>query len=201
MLGRPMTDEPKQSSRDRILDAAEQLFVGRGYRSVRLKNVAELVGIRQASLYYHFPKGKRQLYVEVMRRSFTRKRAGLSERIALAGGYWKNQLLAAAGWLLNETLYDYRRMVRSDLPEIAREEADMLAREAYAALHQPLEEIFTLGAEQEGLHLPEAGMMSGSFIAIIDGIQTIPDYVITTSRFELTRTMIDILVEGLRPRS
>jgi AcrR family transcriptional regulator len=195
-----MEEKRLRSSRERILDAAEELFVERGFKSVRLKNVADRVGIQQASLYYHFPQGKRELYVEVMRRSFARKRAGLKEEIRSAGPKWRDQLEAATEWLLSQTLYDYRRMVRSDLPEIAQEEADMLAREAYAALHQPLEEIFALGAEQEHLQLPAPGMMSGSFIAIIDGIQTIPEYAVPSSRFELARTMIDVLLDGLRPR-
>lgn len=200
MLERTMGDRSDGSTRKRILDTAEQLFVDLGYRSVRLKIIAEKVGIRQASLYYHFPGGKRELYVAVMRRSFERKRRGLAEEIGAAGPCWREKLEAAAAWLLSQTLYDYRRMVRSDLPEIAPEDAEMLAREVYAALHQPLEEIFRLGAEQEDLRLPAAGMMSGSFIAIIDGIQTIPDYAVTGSRLDLAKTMIDVLVDGLRPR-
>lgn len=195
-----MTEKRLRSSRERILDVAEELFVERGFKSVRLKNVADRVGIRQASLYYHFPGGKRELYVEVMRRSFSRKREGLVDEIRGAGDHWRDRLEAATEWLLSQTLYDYRRMVRSDLPEIAQEEAEMLAREAYAALHQPLEQIFSLGAEQEGLEIPAPGMMSGSFIAIIDGIQTIPEYAVPSSRFELAQTMIDVLLNGLRPR-
>lgn len=195
-----MAGQSDGSSREKILDTAEHLFVELGYRSVRLKNVAGHVGMRQASLYYHFPGGKRELYVAVMRRSFRRKREGLTAEINAVGPHWREKLESAAAWLLSQTLYDYRRMVRSDLPEIAREDAEMLAREVYAALHEPLEEIFSLGAEQENLQLPARGMMSGSFIAIIDGIQTIPAYALTQSRLDLARTMITVLVEGLRPR-
>lgn len=195
-----MVQDQKFSSRDNILDSAEHLFVEKGYRGVRLKNVADLVGIRQASLYYHFPGGKRELYVEVMRRSFERKRAGLYQAIRSGGEQWRNQLDSATRWLLAQTLYDYRRMVQSDLPEIARADADRLAQEAYAALHQPIEEIFELGSRQEDLQLPARGMMSGSFIAIVDGIQTIPEFALPRSRIELAREMTEILLDGLRPR-
>ncbi|MFW6329436.1 MAG: TetR/AcrR family transcriptional regulator [Alkalispirochaetaceae bacterium] len=148
-----MLQDQQLSSRDLILDTAEQLFVEKGYRGVRLKNVAELVGIRQASLYYHFPGGKRELYAEVMRRSFARKQAGIREAIRQAGSHWRDQLDGATRWLLSQTLYDYRRMFQSDLPELAREDADRLAQEAYTALHQPIEEVFALGSQQEGLLL------------------------------------------------
>ncbi|MFP4330840.1 MAG: TetR/AcrR family transcriptional regulator [Alkalispirochaetaceae bacterium] len=195
-----MLQDQQLSSRDLILDTAEQLFVEKGYRGVRLKNVAELVGIRQASLYYHFPGGKRELYAEVMRRSFARKQAGIREAIRQAGSHWRDQLDGATRWLLSQTLYDYRRMVQSDLPELAREDADRLAQEAYTALHQPIEEVFALGSQQEGLLLPQRGMMSGSFIAIIDGILTIPDFALSRTRLDLAREMIEILLNGLRPR-
>ncbi len=195
-----MLQDQQLSSRDLILDTAEQLFVEKGYRGVRLKTVAELVGIRQASLYYHFPGGKRELYAEVMRRSFARKQAGIREAIRQAGSHWRDQLDGATRWLLSQTLYDYRRMVQSDLPELAGEDADRLAQEAYTALHQPIEEVFALGSQQEGLLLPQRGMMSGSFIAIIDGILTIPDFALSRTRLDLAREMIEILLNGLRPR-
>ncbi|MFI5623967.1 TetR/AcrR family transcriptional regulator [Nocardioides sp. NPDC051685] len=42
------------SPRDQILDAAGQLFVTRGFAATSTREIAEKVGIRQASLYYHF---------------------------------------------------------------------------------------------------------------------------------------------------
>lgn len=56
----------QQSPRENLLDTAEQLFTSRGYTAVTLKDIAKALGIKQASLYYHFPLGKEDLYVEVM---------------------------------------------------------------------------------------------------------------------------------------
>jgi AcrR family transcriptional regulator len=45
---------------------AEHRLAARGYTSVTLKDIANQLGIKQASLYYHFPGGKENLYMEVM---------------------------------------------------------------------------------------------------------------------------------------
>ena len=52
---------------ERILDAAEACFAGRGYAGTTLRDVAERVGIRIPSLYNHFPN-KESLYGAVLER-------------------------------------------------------------------------------------------------------------------------------------
>ena len=42
------------SGREQILDAAARLFVDRGFAATSTREIAERVGIRQASLYYYF---------------------------------------------------------------------------------------------------------------------------------------------------
>jgi TetR/AcrR family transcriptional regulator len=57
--------EPQQSRREGILQAAEDVFAERGYDRARLDDVAHRVGIRRASLLYHF-KDKAALYGAVL---------------------------------------------------------------------------------------------------------------------------------------
>lgn len=52
---------------DRILDAAEDLIQRRGFNAFSFQDVAERVGVRKASLHYHFPC-KTELGVAVLRR-------------------------------------------------------------------------------------------------------------------------------------
>jgi hypothetical protein len=42
------------SARDQILDAAAEMFVTQGYHAASTRRIAEVVGVKQASLYYHF---------------------------------------------------------------------------------------------------------------------------------------------------
>ena len=49
-----------RDTRQRILDAATELFIERGYEATSLREIAERVGVTKAALYYHFP-GKEDL--------------------------------------------------------------------------------------------------------------------------------------------
>ncbi|HEY6493917.1 MAG TPA: helix-turn-helix domain-containing protein [Trebonia sp.] len=54
--------------REEILDAAAGLFVGQGVAATTTRQIAERVGIRQASLYYHFA-GKDDILLELLTQS------------------------------------------------------------------------------------------------------------------------------------
>ena len=56
------------SPRDEIIDHAARLFVGRGYAATSTREIADAVGIRQASLYYHFA-GKEDVLRELLERT------------------------------------------------------------------------------------------------------------------------------------
>jgi AcrR family transcriptional regulator len=51
----PRTLRRGSRTRARILDAAEELFANAGYNATSLAQVAELVGITQPAVLYHFP--------------------------------------------------------------------------------------------------------------------------------------------------
>lgn len=54
--------------REQVLHAAAQLFVTKGFSATSTREIAEKVGIRQASLYYHFT-GKDEILAELLERS------------------------------------------------------------------------------------------------------------------------------------
>ena len=61
---RPGGPEP----REQVLDAAAALFAEHGYAGTSTRAIAERVGIRQASLYYHFA-GKDEILLELLETS------------------------------------------------------------------------------------------------------------------------------------
>ena len=61
------TSEPKQHTRDRILDAAEELFAQRGYEGVSVRQIMRQADADVSLAYYHF-KSKRDLFDQVMLR-------------------------------------------------------------------------------------------------------------------------------------
>jgi AcrR family transcriptional regulator len=67
-VGRPRSggrQRPGGTPREEILDAAAELFTSRGYAATSTRTIADAVGIRQASLYYHFGN-KEELLEELL---------------------------------------------------------------------------------------------------------------------------------------
>ena len=57
-VGRPRKNRPRRrgaDAREEILDASSELFTTQGFAMTSTHQIADAVGIRQASLYYHFP--------------------------------------------------------------------------------------------------------------------------------------------------
>ena len=69
--GRPRirpAGDVKVAPREEILDAAAELFVSQGFATTTTRQIAEQVGIRQASLYYYFA-GKDEILLELLTQS------------------------------------------------------------------------------------------------------------------------------------
>lgn len=69
--------------REEILDAAAVLFVSQGVARTSTREIAEAVGMRQASLYYHF-SGKEEMVGELLQRSI-RPTVDKIEKVELLG--------------------------------------------------------------------------------------------------------------------
>lgn len=70
--GRPRYVQGPDSAllpRDQILDSSARLFVHQGFAATSTREIADRVGIRQASLYYHFPSGKDEILRELLEQS------------------------------------------------------------------------------------------------------------------------------------
>jgi AcrR family transcriptional regulator len=58
------TPDPRQ----RLLDAAEELFAARGYEGASVRDICERAGMNVAAVNYHF-RDKERLYVEALKRA------------------------------------------------------------------------------------------------------------------------------------
>lgn len=67
-----MTDT-RPDTKDRLLDAAEELFLDKGFEHVSIRELAAAADVNVAAVNYHF-HGKDNLYAEVVQRRFTKQR-------------------------------------------------------------------------------------------------------------------------------
>lgn len=64
-----------------ILTAAKELFLAKGYKGVSMKEIADAVQVTSAALYYHFPKGKEDLFTKMIQTLFVEEGAARIDQV------------------------------------------------------------------------------------------------------------------------
>ena len=70
---------PRSDTGEQILDRAEALIQTRGYSAFSYQDISEALGIRKASIHYHFPS-KTDLGIAVVDRYVERFGTALADR-------------------------------------------------------------------------------------------------------------------------
>jgi len=184
-------------ARERVNAVAERLFAERGYKAVTLRDIAQELGIRQASLYYHFPGGKEELYVTVTERGLNAHAEGLKQAIRDAGPQLEAQLRAVMQWLVSHPPVDLARMLLADFPAVSEEHAKRLTQLAVESLVQPIESMIAAARERGEARVANERLAAALVLSTAEGI-------IATSRLtnrqpdELVGEALEILLSGLR---
>ncbi len=199
MIAHPteMTD-----ARTRVLDAAERLFMERGYASVTMRDIADALGVKQAALYYHAPKGKEQLYREVVTRHMGHQLAGLERTIAAAPQELEAQLSAITDWLVEQAPVDMMRMVRSDATAISESYAEELIQQVDHSMMQPIIQVIKAAQVRGEVRRIIPEMVAGMLLAITNWAV----YFDSTNRFRVSskvmmRQVIELLLNGMIERA
>lgn len=197
--GRDLHEEGSDA-RQRVLDAAEELFMRRGYNAIALRDIADALGMKQASLYYHFPEGKEQLYVAVAQQVFERHRAGVSSALAAVAPHLRAQLNAVADWFATQPRMCLMGMIHADLPALSLQHTATVEDEAFRAIFQPLVETFAAAMQRGEAVAHNPYLMAGAFLALMDGLAIGETRGGGPSRAENASELIDVLLDGLTPR-
>jgi TetR/AcrR family transcriptional regulator len=114
---RPALRAPKaERTRAAILAAAERLFAERGFDAARLEDVAAAVGIRRASIVYHF-RDKAELYDAVLASVLGGLRARLEPALLGEGAFPARIEAAVSAWI--DTVAERPALARLLLREVA----------------------------------------------------------------------------------
>lgn len=108
--------------RSHLLDAAAELFADRGYEAVSMRDIAKVVGVTQANLYYHF-KDKADLIEATLAYVFELRGLSLHASLANRPG---EELEAFVRWFVDALMTDrvfarllYRELLDGDERRIA----------------------------------------------------------------------------------
>ncbi|NJR75342.1 MAG: TetR/AcrR family transcriptional regulator [Scytonema sp. CRU_2_7] len=194
-------NSPKQVSsggRERILDEAEQLFRTRGYNTVTMRDIANAVGIRQASLYYHFPS-KEQLFVAVTERMFERHRLGLQEAIDGNEDDLRSQLHAIGTWFLSQPPIHFLSMVHTDMPLLNEENTARLSACSQQCIFEPICQIFVQAQQRGEIRNVRPQLLAGFFLSVIESLPLTTTLAVAVPREIIVNEMISVLLDGLKP--
>jgi AcrR family transcriptional regulator len=190
------------AARARVLAAAERLFHERGYTGVTMQQLASELGMQTASLYYHAPGGKQELFTEVMEQSLERHREGLTRALTEAPPELRARLEAAMRWFLSQPTMNLERMVTSDFPALPRRTATRLQRRVYECLHGPLRDAMVEAERSGEIREVHADLIAGAILSWANavGFSTAVRGKGAPPAEALAKTLVDVLLLGLVPR-
>ncbi|MDX2077341.1 MAG: TetR/AcrR family transcriptional regulator [bacterium] len=189
-------ETPNNATRERILEVAEELFTKRGYASVKLRDIADVVGIKHASLYYYAPDGKKQLFIEVMERNFKRHHEGLNSVIQGAGDDVRQQMVAVAKWFISQPPIEMSRLLEADMTEIDPQQAQHLMNLAYDALRLPIVSALMRARQKAQIRPMDLDLAAMAFISLIQSVHQIPSSYSQDIRQKTGVALVDMLFDG-----
>jgi AcrR family transcriptional regulator len=156
-----------EASRERILDAAIQLFSERGYAGTGVQEIARQAGIEKAALYWHFGS-KESLLAAVLDRTDAEFVERVLKRVARGGSTDERLDLFVNG--LMRLAAERGHMVRLMLSiAIERGKVSVEAHTAVAKVFERTRKAVELGFEQAlGVKLPDIDLIARLSLAYLE---------------------------------
>lgn len=181
----------------RVLDVAERLFMQRGYAAITLRDIAQALNMKQASLYYHFPGGKEQLFVSVVQRVLERYKAGIGQALQAHQPDLRSQLMAIALWFAKQPPMNMLGLMHADIPALSQSSQNTLLNSVYSAMFAPIRTTFLEAQQRQTIRTVDPDLITGAFLAIMDGISYRQAHSDKISPDTMAKEMISVLLDGL----
>jgi AcrR family transcriptional regulator len=186
--------------REKLLDVSERLFSAKGFAAVTLREIGKELSLSHASVYYHFPRGKEELFIEVMKRNILRHGEALARRLEETAQDIRAALQSIAEWFLGQPPLDLIRMAQSDMPVLKPEDSrrimELMHGQILLRVHMALQE-----ADEEGeIHCSNPALVGASLVGMIESFHSMPEFAVRNSRQKMANEMIDILLRGMEYR-
>lgn len=198
-------EREKSETRDKILDAARELFVTEGYEGVSMRKVAEKIEYSPTAIYVHFAD-KNELFHELCREDFARLQEVVAsempsdpiERLRQIG---RNYLQFGERFPNHYVFMFMTPHPEHELDEEDREIAGNPEVDAYAFLKWAVQEAINAGCFREGVK--DAELVSQTLWASVHGVVSLDlakgkdpwvDWRPLRARAEM---MLDVTLRGL----
>ncbi|MDX2129317.1 MAG: TetR/AcrR family transcriptional regulator [Chloroherpetonaceae bacterium] len=182
-------------SKQKIIKAAEPLFMLRGYKGLGMSELASLSGMKQASLYYHFPKGKEELFVAVVQSAIHRHHLGMITALE-SSETLESQLMAVAEWFFREPPFDILAMFRNDFHHLSTENQRAINKQIYL-IHSPVANCIRMHFEKGELNVCNFDNLAGILLSTIQALRESYRFTNSTPQ-SLFQDFLNTLLVGLR---
>ncbi|EKF00996.1 TetR/AcrR family transcriptional regulator [Tolypothrix sp. PCC 7601] len=161
-----------------------------------MRDIAQAVGIRQASLYYHFPS-KEQLFVAVTERMFERHRLGLQQAISGNEDNLRSQLSAVGAWFISQPPIHFLSMVHTDMPLLDEENTARLSACSSECIFDPICQIFVQAQQRGEIRNVRPQLLAGFFLSVIESLPFATTFANAAPKDFIVNQMIAVLLDGL----
>ena len=193
---------PEDETRQRILEAALQLFSERGYDGATTRAIASLAGVNEVTLFRHFGS-KKSLFQAVLRNNSALPGLEFALRERLTGDYRQDLLILATQVLA--LLHARRKEILMLLAEAERR-PEMLERIAFVPMQQRQMVSDYLKWQMEQGHvrpldpdLAAQGLL-GMLLAYCLGLNMLSGDLARMPLEEVAAQFVDLFVEGTRKK-
>lgn len=191
--GRRQSAEEQESTRERILDIALDLFTEQGYDKTSLRQIAERLGFSKAAIYYHFAS-KEDILMALHMRLHDFGRDAL--QAAGAGGVSPVQWLELLDQLIDQVLAHRKLFI---LHERNRAALEALHREPHHASHEDLGNLFRIVLANPAISPRDRVRIACSVGAVMGGLMLSEDLLSEIPSAELGEMVRDVARDLLAP--
>lgn len=185
-------------ARDRVLVAAYDLFVQRGFADVSMQQIADEASITKATLYHHF-RDKQDLYLATMRMAFTKNHVVFMDQISQEPDV-RELIGQIFNFLVNKSRTDMHRLM-SDFHQHISEEAQQTFWVEFPKPWRALEPVVQRCMESGSLVATDPRFVSQFIYSAVAGyahiLRTTQDFDPTGEEF--LNTFVDTVLHGICP--
>lgn len=189
-MARPKKQEA-QDTRHLVVKAADALMHQYGYQGFSMDDVAKAVGVRKATLYYHFPEGKEEIVLAVADQMMTEDETGIQNAYQ-SKSTTREQLCAIAEYAFLQRT-DGARVLRDALRFISPEHQQKVFLRFRTKQFDLVHQVFEAGVKNQELRLHNTLLSAWAFMGLLSEMADFPEM----KPPELARALTKMLIEGL----